>query len=67
MPKDQQKFDEAMDVASSPDEVEIRGPDGIRGSLTPRAALQSAHRLEDAAQRAARNTPRAWRLRKAGE
>ena len=56
------KHDEAMGVTSQPGEVAIKGPDGIDASLTPRAALQSAKRLEAAAQKAAHRSPLAWRL-----
>lgn len=56
-------FDEALHVRPSKDEVRIEGPDGIKGGLTPRAALQSARRLEDAAQKAAIGKRVAWRLK----
>ena len=56
-------FDEALHVRPQEGEVRIEGPDGIKGGLTPRAALQSARRLEEAAQKSARGTRAAWRLR----
>jgi hypothetical protein len=59
-------FDEALHVRPNEGEVRIEGPDGIKGGLTPRAALQSAHRLEEAAQKSARGTRAAWRLRSSG-
>jgi hypothetical protein len=57
------KYDEAIGVGARTDEVTVKGPDGIDASLTPRAALQSAKRLEAAAQVAGRRSPKAWRLK----
>lgn len=65
-PDAKRPFDEALHVRPKEGEVRIEGPDGIKGGLTPRAALQSAHRLEEAAQKSARGTRSAWRLRSSG-
>jgi len=63
------RMDEALRLSTHPDEVEIEGPDGISGALTPRAALQSAHRLEAAAQDASRKGGRrtGWSLRSSSD
>jgi hypothetical protein len=53
MSKEHAVLAEPMTVSVEAGEVVITGPDGIRGSLTPDAALESAERLRQAADRAA--------------
>lgn len=47
-------FDEPFSVTVADGEVVIVGPDGVRASLTPAAARESARRLMEAAERADR-------------
>jgi hypothetical protein len=57
MSKEHPVFSEPMAVSVEAGEVVITGPDGIRGSLTPEAARESAHRLHQAADRAGAEAP----------
>jgi len=48
-----QTIDEPLLVEVVEGEVVVLGPDGLNGSLTPRAAEESGRRLLEAARRAA--------------
>lgn len=50
----QEAYDQPFSVTVVEGEVVISGPDGLRASLTPAAAIESATRLREAAEQAAR-------------